>query len=454
MPSTIAAISTPQGVGGISVIRISGERAVEIADRVFRSRGGKKLGEIPGYTALYGDVFDGETKIDEAVALKFCAPHSYTGEDVVELSCHGGLFVTRRLLRAVLNAGASASQAGEFTKRAYLNGKLSLDQAEAVMDIISARGESQAKAALFAREGALSGKIQEINRPLLLAAAALSAWVDYPDEDIPDMPVEQLAQIIKEAITQAERLLGGFDRGRILRDGAYTVIAGSPNVGKSTLMNLLAGCERSIVTAVPGTTRDVVEETVDLNGILLRLSDTAGLRKTEDEVESIGIARTKRALSEAELVIAVFDASRELSGQDMSLLREIKSNRCVAVINKTDLPCRLDESLIRQNIQNVICVSALRGQGIDGLRRAIENVLGLSDFDPAAAQLFGERQYNCVSRAKESLTAAEQALRQGFTYDAVAIELDEAIGALLELTGERVTDKVVDEIFANFCVGK
>jgi len=477
MSTTIAAIATPAGTGGISIIRISGPQAVEVADRVFRAPGGKTIAEIPGYTALFGHIFDvaegemnpqnavpedsgpGEAPapaqpVDEAVALKFAAPRSYTGEDVVELSCHGGQVVSGRALRAVLHAGATPAGPGEFTKRAFLNGKLSLDQAEAVMALIGAQGQSAAKAAMETKQGELRAQIGQINAGILHALAALSAWVDYPDEEIPDLTREELIAVIRHALTQSNTLLQNFDAGKRLREGIPTVIAGSPNVGKSTLMNLLAGCERSIVTATPGTTRDVIEETVELDGLLLCLRDTAGLRETGDEVESIGVVRAKQALQSAELILAVFDSSRPLAPQDREFIRAVQGESVVAILNKMDLPPQTEAAFIRDNIQFVIEMSALNRQGLGELTAAIAQSLGISKPEPGAAQLCGERQYACVLRAKTALQAALAATEQGATYDAVAMELDEASSALLALTGERVTERVADEVFAHFCVGK
>ena len=293
--STIAAISTPLGTGGVGVIRISGPDAIRTAEAVFSPAGGQPLSASHGYTAHYGRLRDREGEFDEAVATVFRAPRSYTGEDVVELSCHGGLYLVQRTLRAVLDHGASLAGPGEFTKRAYLNGKLSLAQAESVMDLIGAAGRQSAQAALAGRDGALSHKIDGIAAELVDQAAHLAAWNDYPDEDMESVTPEPLAAALRSSLRECQALLDGYDTGRILREGVDTAIIGRPNVGKSTLMNLLAGTQKSIVTAIPGTTRDVVEETVLAGEIVLRLADTAGIRDTDDPVEQAGVQLARQA---------------------------------------------------------------------------------------------------------------------------------------------------------------
>ena len=309
---TIAAIATAQGAGGIGIIRISGCDALEISQKVFKSITGRNISEMKGYTAAYGHIYDGDELIDSGVLLVYLAPHSYTGENVAEISCHGGLYVTKRVLRAVLNAGASMAEAGEFTKRAFLNGKIGLTEAEGVMDIISARGEQSSRAALGAMDGALRKKIDSVKESLITSAAHLSAWADYPEDDIPAVSTENLTGELKSSIGILDKLLATYDAGKAIREGIDTVIAGKPNVGKSTLMNLLSGYERSIVTDIPGTTRDVIEDTVMLGDIPLCLSDTAGIRATDDPVESIGVEKARKRVKSAGLVLAVFDSSKEL----------------------------------------------------------------------------------------------------------------------------------------------
>ena len=452
--STIAAISTPLGTGGVGVIRISGPDAIRIAEAVFSPAGGQPLSASHGYTAHYGRLHDREGEFDEAVATVFRAPRSYTGEDVVELSCHGGLYLVQRTLRAVLDHGASLAGPGEFTKRAYLNGKLSLAQAESVMDLIGAAGRQSAQAALAGRDGALSHKIDGIAAELVDQAAHLAAWNDYPDEDMESVTPEPLAAALRSSLRECQALLDGYDTGRILREGVDTAIIGRPNVGKSTLMNLLAGTQKSIVTAIPGTTRDVVEETVLAGEIVLRLADTAGIRDTDDPVEQAGVQLARRRLESAQLVLVVLDRSEPLSEGDQALLASLAGRPAIAVLNKSDLPPQLEERALAGLVSQTVEISARTGEGAENLIQAIAELLHLSDVDPSAPLLANERQRICLQKAATALEEAVQALEEGVTLDAVSVCLDEAIGPLLELTGRRVSDAVVDAVFAQFCVGK
>lgn len=451
---TIAAISTAQGEGGIGVIRISGENALEIADKIFKNINNKKITEMKGYTAAFGKICHNGEEIDEAVALVFRAPHSYTGEDVVELSCHGGIYLTKQVLRAALSAGAYPAQAGEFTKRAFLNGKIDLTEAEAVIDLISAKSKSAARAALFVKDGALRRKIDSVKNDLLSITAHLSAWADYPEEDIAEVTDDMIIDACKSSILTLEKLLSSYDSGQAVKQGIDTVIAGKPNVGKSTLMNLLSGCEKSIVTDIPGTTRDIVEDTVLVGDVILRLSDTAGLRETEDAVEKIGVDRARKRLSQCGLLLAVFDNSRELDGEDRVLLDSAKDVPSIAIINKTDLEQRLDISYISNNISKIVYISAVNGEGHEELVKAVEEIAGTASLNPSEGILSNERQRLAVSNALSSVEEAQNALSLGMTFDAVTVSLEDAISELLELTGEKASDEVIDRVFHNFCVGK
>ena len=450
----IAAISTAQGQGGIGVIRISGEEAVTVADRVFVCASGKRLADLKGYNAAFGYVEKNGEKIDEAVALVFLAPHSYTGENVVEISCHGGLFITKEVLRTVIEAGAKPAQAGEFTKRAFLNGKIDLAEAESVIDIIGAKNTAAARAALVNKEGILSKKINGIKEELIDKAAHLAAWADYPEEDIPEISYNQLMEAVEHGLNELNSLLDSYDAGQVIKEGIDTVIAGKPNVGKSTLMNLLTGTQKSIVTEIPGTTRDIIEETVTLGNVVLRLSDTAGIRNTDNKVEKIGVEKAIQRLKTCGLVLAVFDSSMPLEKEDFKLIEDIKNVPSVAVINKSDLEKKIDSDYIEKNVENVVYISAGDGSGLQELVSVIEKITGTNSFDPSQGVLSNERQRNSAFLAKKALEEAKNALEIGMTFDAVTISIEEAISELLELTGEKASDEIVDKVFHNFCVGK
>ena len=451
---TIAAISTAQGEGGIGVIRISGSRSAEIADKVFRNINSKKLADMRGYTAAFGKIVYNDEELDEAVALVFRAPHSYTGEDVVEISCHGGVYITKQVLRAVLDAGAIPAQAGEFTKRAFLNGKIDLTEAEAVIDIITAKSRCAARSAMFVKEGALRKRISSVKDELLALIAHLSAWADYPEEDIAEVDDEMIFSVCDKATNELEKLLSSYDAGQAVKQGIDTVIAGRPNVGKSTLMNLLSGSEKSIVTDIPGTTRDVVEETVVVGDVILRLSDTAGLRNTDDAVEKIGVDRAKKRLEQCGLLIAVFDNSQTLGEDDYELLELSAQVPSIAVINKTDLENKLDIDKIKYKIDNIVYISAANGEGREEIAAAVEKIAGTTKLNPSEGILSNERQRSNVAGALRSVKEAREALSFGMTYDAVTVSLEDAISELLEMTGERTSDEVIDRVFHNFCVGK
>lgn len=452
--STIAAISTAQGQGGIGVIRVSGEQAFTIVDKIFKSVSGKKIMDIKGYTALFGHIYNNEEVLDEAVVLKYVAPKSFTGENVVEISCHGGMYITKEVLNAVIMAGASLAEPGEFTKRAYLNGKMDLTEAESVMDIISAKSKSAARAALFVKDGALFKKSQQVKQLLLDKAAHLSAWADYPEEDIPEVTEDSIMEAIEESISILEKLLSTYDMGQVVKEGIDTVIAGRPNAGKSTLMNLLVGREKSIVTNIAGTTRDVVEDTVLVGNVMLKLSDTAGIRDTDNEIEKIGVQKTFDKINGAGLVIALFDNNEELNSEDIDLINKIKDMPCIAVINKIDLEDKVDKKYITDNIDNVVYISAKQQDNIDELKNMIEKIAGTEDFDPSAGIIANERQRNAIRNAVNSLYEAKESLAMGMTMDAITVSLQETIDYLLELTGEKAGEEIVDSVFHNFCVGK
>lgn len=452
--STIAAISTGSAPGGIGIIRISGPHAVDIAERVFSPADGSSLSSLAGYRAKYGSVIIDGAPGDNGVALVFRAPKSYTGEDVVEISVHGGLLVVQKTLQAVFAAGAAPAGAGEFTKRAFLNGKMDLTQAESVAGMISAQGEQAMKSSYNALQGALSRKINGVLQRLLDLSALMAAWVDYPDEEIPDLEESGLLSDLNESIDRLQELLDGYDNGRVITHGVNTVIVGKPNVGKSSLMNMLVGREKSIVTNIEGTTRDIVEDSVTLGGIVLHLRDTAGLRRTGDTVESIGVERAYRALEDAELILAVFDGSDPIGDYDMDLIHRCRDRSAVAIVNKTDIEQKMDTSVIEKNFGRVVYVSAKENDGLERLTDCVCDLLGVADFDSSAPMLANARQKQSCADALDCLKEARDGVLAGITYDAVNVMIDSAADCLLALTGKKATSEVVNNIFSKFCVGK
>lgn len=449
---TIAAIITPLGLGGIGTVRISGPDALVIADRVFKNKNGKKIIEAKGYTALFGKTYNNDCLVDEAVALVFREPKSFTGEDSVELSVHGGSFVVKELLDAVLNAGASLAEPGEFTKRAFLNGKLDLTQAESVMGIITANSHQDLKVQQNLKEGAVSKKIGDIKKELILLAANIAAFSDYPDEDLPETRIENLESQLIWVKNELDNLIANYTAGAVLKEGIKTVIAGKPNVGKSTLMNMLSGYERSIVTDIPGTTRDVIEQTVMLGQIPLKLYDTAGIHESDDTVENVGIIRAKECIDSAQLVLAVFDGSKPLDQEDKELLNSFNDVSVIAIINKTDLGLVLDQNEFGEF--ECVEISAKKNDGYDRLINAVAKISGINRLNPDSIVLGTLRQKECAQNALQSINLALNTLNSGFTIDAVGVCIDEALEYMLALTGERVTNEVTNEVFRRFCVGK
>ena len=452
--STIAAVSTPNAVGGIAVIRISGEKAIDVAEAIFRPYGEKSVSDMAGYTCAYGIAHDGDEVIDDCILTVFRAPHSYTGEDTCEISCHGGLYVSKRILRTALKYGAVNAEAGEFTKRAFLNGELDLTQAEAVMDIISARGEAELRMAEQLREGATYKKVRKCSDKLLKILSGIAAWTDYPDEDIPEIEPSVIDAELSGIRGELFSLIRNYDSGRILREGVATAIVGRPNVGKSTLFNCLSGCERSIVTDIAGTTRDVVEETVRLGDIVLRLSDTAGIHQTDDRIEGIGIDIAQKTAENAELVIAVFDGNCPLTADDFNLINSIKNKKCIAVINKSDREQVIEIDSLKDIFIQIVYISAKNGDGIEQLESAVKQIFEINSESFSVVSAANERQKLCIERAITSVDEGIEIIRSSEMYDALNVVLDDAEQALLELTGEKITDAVVDEVFSRFCVGK
>ena len=453
--TTIAAIATAPGAGGIAVVRLSGPESYVVAARVFHpANPNKNVEEAKGYTALFGSFVEGDDAFDEGVALFFRAPHSYTGEDVVELSCHGGSAVARRLVEACIAAGAAPAAPGEYTRRAFLNGKMSLTQAEAVMDIISADGKQGAALANASLSGALAKKIGAEKEALTGLQAHLAAWVDFPEEDVPELDDAHLHTVLGQVQQELNGLIKNYDAGAVLREGVDCAIVGRPNAGKSTLLNLLAGFDRAIVTPVAGTTRDVVEQAVQLGDIRLNLFDTAGLRQTDDVIEAEGIRRSWKKLDEAGLILAVFDGSEPLTREDLALARRCAGRPAIALVNKEDKPTRFDAEIIAGDFAMVIPVCCQEEGSRKVIAAAVARLLGTNQIDPHAASLSGQRQLAAATRARDAVAGALDTVEGGFGLDAVSVCVDDALDALCELTGENASEAVINEVFERFCVGK
>ena len=453
--TTIAAIATAPGTGGIAVVRLSGPESYAVAARVFHpANPNKNVEEAKGYTALFGSFVEGDDAFDEGVALFFRKPHSYTGEDVVELSCHGGSAVARRLVEACIAAGAAPAAPGEYTRRAFLNGKMSLTQAEAVMDMISADGKQGAALANASLSGALAKKIGAEKEALTGLQAHLAAWVDFPEEDVPELDDAHLHTVLGQVQQELNGLIKNYDAGAVLREGVDCAIVGRPNAGKSTLLNLLAGFDRAIVTPVAGTTRDVVEQAVQLGDIRLNLFDTAGLRQTDDAIEAEGIRRSWKKLDEAGLILAVFDGSEPLTREDLALARRCAGRPAIALVNKEDKPTRFDAEIIAGDFAMVIPVCCQEEGSRKVIAAAVARLLGTNQIDPHAASLSGQRQLAAATRARDAVAGALDAVEGGFGLDAVSVCVDDALDALCELTGENASEAVINEVFERFCVGK
>lgn len=450
MSKTIVALSTPSAHSAIAVVRLSGEDSIKIADKVFKPSYIKSILALTGYHAAYGTVITGGKSLDEAVALVFRAPKSYTGENMVELSCHGNPLIASRLVAACIAAGASPAGAGEFTRRAFENGKLDLSQAEAVAELIESESELAAAAAQQRRSGKLGEKINSISENLSYIAAQLAVWSDYPEEeDAPAVTREGLIEGFKKSQNELRALISNYNTGRLIQNGIQIAIAGSPNVGKSTLMNLLCGTDRSIVTDIAGTTRDVVEAAAQLDGIALHLMDTAGIRETGDKIEQIGVLRARAAIDSSDLILFVIDASVKVSNEDVELFQQIKKRPHLVVFNKTDLP----KQNFQHGIEADVEISAATGGGLEKLKSAIKSTLGIT-LTQDNCLIASQRQYDCILRAEKALDKAVLELKQGVTLDVAAILLEEAISPLAELLGKSASQAVIEQVFSKFCVGK
>lgn len=455
---TISAVITALGEGAVGIVRISGADALATAEKIFKSRSGKKLSEYQHHTLVYGHVTDADgTMVDEVLCVYMQAPHSYTAEDVVEIQSHGGIQSLKKILMLTYQNGARPAEAGEFTKRAFLNGRIDLTQAEAVMDIIRSRSEASLKLAVRQQNGQLAQELRKLRSKMLDVVINLEAVIDYPEEDIEDVTFDTVAGSIANTAAGIENLLAHAHTGKILREGLRTAIVGRPNVGKSSLLNALLKEERAIVSEYAGTTRDVIEEQLLLDGVPLVLADTAGIRKTEDYVEQIGVEKSRRLLQDAELVICVVDGSEGLTAEDEEILQAASEKPCVIIVNKSDLEIdtTLQQLQKRFGIDKVMPLSARTNEGIDRFAAWLKNyVYGSEGTLSDGVYVQNARHEELLRQALQSLQDAQRAAQERLPYDCIVIDVRNAIDLLGEITGDTVQDEIINEIFARFCIGK
>ncbi len=455
---TITAISTPQGEGGIGIIRISGEEAINIGNQILRHLSGKKITTWPERQVRLGlAVFPDGSVIDEVIYFLFKNNRSYTGEDVLEIQGHGGIQNLKKILNSTLKAGARLAEPGEFTKRAYLNGRIDLAQAEAVIDLIRSRTDLAHKAALTQLRGDLSTVIKEQEKKLMEILVPLEAALDFPEDEIPDLQREEALKIVEGAIYKINELLENADQGMILRDSATVVLAGRPNVGKSSLLNSLLGEERAIVTPIPGTTRDFVSEAIDLNGVPVRLIDTAGIREIEDLIEKAGVERAWEIIKQADLILVIFDSALGITPEDYQMIDKIKERDLVIILNKTDLPAQISLKEIKKEFpqKNILSVSALTGAGIRELKSFIrEKLIGTNISEEHPFLVTRLRHKEALEEACNYLRFTAEGITSHLSEDLIAVDLRAALEALGQITGRSVSEEVISRIFAQFCIGK
>lgn len=454
---TIAAIATAPGEGGIGIIRISGPKSLEVAEEIFFSMSGKKISEYPARTLIFGNIKDGDKKIDEVLVAYMKGPNSYTAEDVIEINCHGGFISVKRILELVLSKDVRLAEAGEFTKRAFLNGRIDLSQAEAVIDVINAKTDKAHEVAENQLDGSLSNRIREFREKVTELLAQVEVAIDYPEEDIEFIAYTTLEEKTRELNKDIKKLYETSESGKIFREGLKTVIVGKPNVGKSSLLNSILGENRAIVTDIPGTTRDVIEEFVNIKGIPLKIVDTAGIRETDDVVEKIGVEKSMASFDTADLIIMVVDSSSELSEEDREILEKVQGKETILLLNKTDLPQVIDEEEVKKyvNEENIIKISALHNEGIEYVHDRIEAMVYKGDIKSSSNVIItNSRHKDALYRAMKSAEDAMRAIEDRMSLDFVEVDLKNIWDYLGYINGDTVSEDLLDNIFHNFCIGK
>lgn len=452
---TIAAIATPIGEGGISIIRVSGENALEIVNKIFR---GANLNKVASHTIHYGHIIDYANKdvVDEVLVTVMLAPKTFTRENTVEVSCHGGLLVTQKILQLILDNGARMATPGEFTKRAFINGRIDLTQAESIMDIIEAKTDRARQVAMKQLEGRLLFEIRKLRQELLNTMAHEEVNIDYPEYDMDDVTSKEMYDKAQQVIKEIDKLLATAQEGKVVRSGLATAIVGRPNVGKSSLLNYLSKEEKAIVTNIAGTTRDTLEEYVSLKGILLKLIDTAGIRQTDDIVEKIGVERSKRAITESDLVLLLINSSEELTEEDQKLLELTQDKKRIVILNKADQVAKITKKDIQKITDSpIVTISVLKKQNMIGLEEAIKSLFlqGITD-SKSEVMVTNQRQNDLLRKAKQSLIEAIEAINDNMPLDLVQIDLKEAWDSLGEITGDTAPDELITQLFSKFCLGK
>lgn len=454
---TIAAIATAPGEGGIGIIRISGEKSLQVAQSIFKSKSGKMIKDYNTRTLIYGTVVDNEKVIDEVLVAYMKGPNSYTAEDVIEINCHGGFISVKKILELILSKGVRLAEAGEFTKRAFLNGRIDLSQAEAIIDVIKSKTDMAHEVAQSQLEGSLAKKIKDLRMNVTEVLAHLEVSIDFAEEDVEEITYQTLEEKALELRNEIKKLYDTAESGKILRDGLKTVIVGKPNVGKSSLLNSILGENRAIVTDIAGTTRDVIEEFVNIKGIPLKIVDTAGIRETEDVVEKIGVEKSRESFSTADLVIMVLDASRKLSEEDMEILESLKNKKTIVLLNKMDLEPQIELEKIEEfvNSEDIIKISALKHQGIEELQDKIESMVYHGSVkNYSNLMITNSRHKDALFKAYESINDAISAIDQRMPYDFIEVDFKNIWDYLGYINGDTVREDLLDTIFANFCIGK
>lgn len=454
---TIAAIATAPGEGGIGIIRLSGSNALDIANKMFKPLYRDSIGDYAVRTLIYGNIYDEGIVLDEVLLAYMKGPHSYTAEDVVEINCHGGFISVRKILELALKSGARMAEAGEFTKRAFLNGRIDLSQAEAVIDIINAKTDKSHELAQSQLEGSLSKKIKNLREMLTAVLAQVEVAIDYPEEDIEFITYKELIEKTEAIQREVVQMYKTADTGKILREGLQTAILGKPNVGKSSLMNSILGENRAIVTDIPGTTRDIIEEFVNIKGIALKIVDTAGIRDTDDVVEKIGVEKSRKHLKNSDLTLVVLDNSREIDQEDIDILESVDRSKTLVILNKIDLESKLDLDIVKKYVDeiNIINISALKNEGLDLLHDRIEDMVFSGEISNSVdVMITNSRHKDAIYKAMKAIEDAISSLNDEMSYDFIEVDLKDAWDALGYINGDTISEDLLDTIFSNFCIGK